>query len=237
MYESKEQRENFSNIDWLSVGTKEKTERIRHLLRERRIGPLRVRSGVLGWLLLRIIGVIGPGLGTMGSAVMACAVNVLVRVSLRRAGPGRVFLVAGPIADAFEAGRVSDRRRWRWRRFVSLVEREREAIKSEALAVPVPTKKNPLVALYQPLSRIHKNSIISAHENNCPQGSGRKKEKSPARTLHIRYDIHDRGFFAEKVRLIGYTLLFEVITRECPGNQLAFFVRCFQCPARSWRTS
>lgn len=42
---------------------------IRHLLRERRIGPLRVRSGVLGRLLLRVVGMIGPGFGTMGSAV------------------------------------------------------------------------------------------------------------------------------------------------------------------------
>jgi len=38
---------------------------ISYLLRERGIGPLRVWSGVLSWLLLRIVGVIGPGLGAV----------------------------------------------------------------------------------------------------------------------------------------------------------------------------
>lgn len=177
-----------------------------------------MRSGVLGWLLLRIIGVIGPGLGTMGSAVMACAVNVLVRVSLRRAGPGRVFLVAGPIADAFEAGRVPDRRRWRWRRFVSLVEREREAIKSEALAVPVPTEKNPLVALCQPLSLIHKNSIISVHENNYPQES---KKKCPARTLYIRYD-RNCGFFCEESQINWIHAVIRSHNSRMPRKSISF---------------
>lgn len=83
----------------------------------------------------------------MGSAVPG-TVNVLVGVSLRRARPRRILLVSGPIADPFEAGRVSDRRRWRWRRFVSFIERKRVAVESEALAVPVPTNKEtyPLTA-------------------------------------------------------------------------------------------
>lgn len=45
--------------------------------------------------------------------------------------------MAGPVADAFEARRVSDRRRW-WRRcLVSFIERERVTVESKALAVPV----------------------------------------------------------------------------------------------------
>ena len=40
-----------------------------YLLRECRIGPLRVWSGVLGRLLLRIVGVIGPRLGAVRTAV------------------------------------------------------------------------------------------------------------------------------------------------------------------------
>lgn len=72
----------------------------------------------------------------MGSAVPR-PVNILVGMSLGRARPGRVFLVAGPVADAFEARRVSDRRRW-WRRcLVSFIERERVTVESKALAVPV----------------------------------------------------------------------------------------------------
>lgn len=72
----------------------------------------------------------------MGSAVPR-PVNILVGMSLGRARPGRVFLVAGPVADAFEARRVSDRRRW-WRRcLISFIERERVTVESKALAVPV----------------------------------------------------------------------------------------------------
>lgn len=50
--------------------------------------------------------------------------------------------MAGSIADAFEAGRVSDWRRWRWRRFVSFIERERVTVESEALAVPARANKH-----------------------------------------------------------------------------------------------
>lgn len=72
----------------------------------------------------------------MGSAVPR-PVNILVGMSLGRARPGRIFLMAGPVADAFEARRVSDRRRW-WRRcLVSFIERERVTVESKALAVPV----------------------------------------------------------------------------------------------------
>lgn len=60
---------------------------------------------------------------------------------LWRARPRRVLLVAWPIADSFEAGRISDRRRWRWRRFVSLAEGQRVAVESEALAVPAQTEE------------------------------------------------------------------------------------------------
>lgn len=95
-----------------------------------------MRSGVLGRFLLRVIGVIGPGFGTMGSAVPR-PVNILVGMSLGRARPRRVFLVAGSVADTFEARRVSDRRRWRWRCLVSFVERERVTVESKALAIPV----------------------------------------------------------------------------------------------------
>lgn len=107
-----------------------------YLLRERGIGPLGMRSGVLGRFLLRIIGVIGPWFGTMGSAVSR-PVNILVGMSLGRARPGWVFLVAGPVADTFEARRVSDRRRWRRRCLISFVERERVTVESKALAIPV----------------------------------------------------------------------------------------------------
>ena len=49
--------------------------------------------------------------------------------------------MARSIADAFEAGRVSDwRRRW-WRRLVSFIERERVTVESEALAVPARANK------------------------------------------------------------------------------------------------
>lgn len=106
-----------------------------------------MRSGVLGRFLLRVIGVIGPGFGTMGSAVPR-PVNILVGMSLGRARPRRVLLVAGSVADTFEARRVSDRRRWRWRCLVSFVERERVTVESKALAIPVGSNEDiyPLTA-------------------------------------------------------------------------------------------
>lgn len=114
---------------------------ISYLLRERRIGSLRVWSGVLGRLLLRIVGVIGPGLGTMRTAVSR-AVDILVRVSLGRAWPRRILLVSRAVTHALEAGGIPNwRRRW-WRGFVSLIKGEREAVESEALAVPNGTSRN-----------------------------------------------------------------------------------------------
>jgi len=114
---------------------------INYLLRERRIGPLRVWSGVLGRLLLRIVGVVGPGLGAMRTAVSR-AVDILVGVSLGRARPRRILFVSRTVADALETGGIPNwRRRW-WRGFVSLIKREREAVESEALAVPNETDGN-----------------------------------------------------------------------------------------------
>jgi len=114
---------------------------INYLLRERRIGPLRVWSGVLGRLLLRIVGVVGPGLGTMRTTVSR-AVDILVGVSLGRARPRRILFVSRTVADALETGGIPNwRRRW-WRGFVSLIKREREAVESEALAVPNETDGN-----------------------------------------------------------------------------------------------
>lgn len=107
---------------------------INYLLRERGIGPLRVWSGVLGWLLLRIVGVVGPGLGAMRTAVSR-VVTILVGVSFRCARPRRILLVSRPVTDALEAGGIPNWRGRRWRSFVSLIKREREAVESEALAV------------------------------------------------------------------------------------------------------
>lgn len=106
-----------------------------YLLRERGIGPLRVWSGVLGRLLLRIVGVIGPGLGAVRTAVPR-AVDILVGVSFGRARPRRILLVSRAVTHALEARGIPNwRRRW-WRSFVSLIKREREAVESEVLAVP-----------------------------------------------------------------------------------------------------
>jgi len=105
-----------------------------YLLRERGIGPLRVWSGVLGRLLLRIVGVIGPGLGAVRTAVSR-AVDILVGVSFGRAWPRRIFLVSRAVTYALETGGIPNwRRRW-WRCFVSLIKRKREAVESEVLAV------------------------------------------------------------------------------------------------------
>lgn len=114
--------------------TKNKEGFISYLLRERGIGPLRVRSGVLGWLLLRIVGVVGPGLGAMRAA-MSRAVDILVGESLRRAWPRRIFLVSRAVTHALETGGIPNWRRRRWRGFVSLIKGQREAVESEALAV------------------------------------------------------------------------------------------------------
>jgi len=107
---------------------------INYLLRERGIWPLRVWSGVLRWLLLRIVGIVGPGLGAMRTAVSR-AVAILIGVSLRRARPRRILLVSRPVAHALETGGIPNWRRRRRRGFVSLIKREREAVESEALAV------------------------------------------------------------------------------------------------------
>lgn len=114
--------------------TKNKEGFISYLLRERGIGSLRVRSGVLSWLLLRIVGVVGPGLGAMRAAVSR-AVDILVGVSLRRARPRRIFLVSRAVTHALETGGIPNWRRRRWRGFVSLIKGQREAVESEALAV------------------------------------------------------------------------------------------------------
>lgn len=108
---------------------------ISYLLRERGIGSLRVRSGVLSWLLLRIVGVVGPGLGAMGTAVSRAAVDILVRVSLRCARPRRIFLMSRAVTHALKTGGIPNWRRRRWRGFVSLIKGQREAVESEALAV------------------------------------------------------------------------------------------------------
>lgn len=106
-----------------------------YLLRERGIGPLRVWSGVLGWLLLGIVGVIGPGLGAVRTAVSR-AMDILVGVSFGCAWPRRILFVSGAVTHALEAGGIPNwRRRW-WRSFVSLIKREREAVESKVLAVP-----------------------------------------------------------------------------------------------------
>lgn len=116
-------------------GGNEKKGFINYLLRERGIGPLRVWSGVLGRLLLRIVGVVGPGLGAMRAAVPR-AVALLIGVSFGRARPRRILLVSRPVAHALETGGIPNWRRRRWRGFVPLIERQREAVEAEALAVP-----------------------------------------------------------------------------------------------------
>lgn len=97
-------------------------------------------SRVLGWLLLRIVGVVGPGLGAVRTAVSR-AVDILLGVSLGRARPRRILLVSRAVTHALEAGGIPNWRRRRWRGFVSLIKWEREAVESEALAVPIMADK------------------------------------------------------------------------------------------------
>lgn len=163
--------ESYDVILWMGI-------EIRYLLRERRIGPLRVRSGVLGRLLLRVVGVIGPRLGSMWSAV-AWAVNILVGVSLWRARPRRVLLVTGAIADAFEARRVSDWRCWRRRRFVSFIERERVTVESKTLAIPVRANKEIRPLMARELNRVW--SLVNIYGNvvtNRTRGSNYTRTES-----------------------------------------------------------
>lgn len=114
--------------------TKNKEGFISYLLRESGVGSLRVRSSVLSWLFLRIVGVVGPGLGAMRAAVSR-AVDILVGVSLRCARPRWIFLMSRAVTHTLETGGIPDWRRRRWRGFVSLIKGQREAIESNALAV------------------------------------------------------------------------------------------------------
>lgn len=93
-----------------------------------------MRPGVLCWLFLGVVCMIGPGLGAVGSTVCGSVV-ILFRMSFWNAGPGGIFFVSWPVTDTFEAGSVSDWRRWWWRRFIPLVEREAETVESDTFAV------------------------------------------------------------------------------------------------------
>lgn len=80
----------------------------------RRMLSLHVRPRVRHDFFFRIISVVCPWLGPMGSATRWPSEN-LRGFSGSRHRPGREFLVSRSVFDAFETGRVADRRsRRRW---------------------------------------------------------------------------------------------------------------------------
>lgn len=107
-----------------------------NLLGEGWIGTFGKRPRVLSRFFLRIVGVIGPGFRSVRAAV---AVDFLVRffvgMMLRGARPGWIFLVTGTVANTLETRGIADRGSRRWRRVVSLVEGQTEAVESDTFAV------------------------------------------------------------------------------------------------------